>query len=607
MPLLIHELSRLAAALIPRAQLGEALRSPAGPLAISRLLLPERPTSDPDDRYSEQNGDAVAFFKVVAVDFDGTLTLGGGIAPRAVEAIEEARRNGLAIVLVTGRIGAELQTEFPQIADHVDAMVLENGAVIVIEGRAHTLAPPVDGGFAQALADRGVPYRRGEVLVAVDGEHAATVVEVIGELGLDYQITRNRAALMVLPAGITKGTGLATILAEMNLSPHNTVAVGDAENDLSLFGLAEIGAAVADAVPSVRRNADIVLDEPDGAGVAELLTGPYLNGAQRWCPTRRWVDIGAFDDTTPTRIPGSQGRILVTGPAASGKSYLVGLMAERWILANYCVLVLDPEGDHVQLQQFNQVQVVDGGHHLPEPAELVNTLHPHSSVVVDMSGLAETRKIDYMHRLRSTAEAHRERYGFPHWVIYDEAHLLGTDEQAHWARRGGYVLSSFAPASLPAHEIDSSDIVLTLTNAETPADVVFRRRATIRFGSGPDRGFTIADRQTTHVRHRHKYADICLPQERRFYFHITDGQVIAPAATMRDFSTAVRHLDQRTLEYHLERGDFSRRLDGTIADKRARNTGGWLGGRAAGPSRRGAGTHTSPTHPRGRATVSIRR
>ena len=155
--------------------------------------------------------------------------------------------------------------------------MLENGAVIVIEGRAHALAPPVDGGLGQALAERGVPYRRGEVIVAVDGEHATAVIEVIGELGLDYQITRNRAALMVLPAGITKGTGLATVLAEMNFSPHNTVAVGDAENDLSLFGIAEIGAAVADAVSSVRRNADIVLDKRT-APVSPSLTGPYLTG-----------------------------------------------------------------------------------------------------------------------------------------------------------------------------------------------------------------------------------------------------------------------------------------------------------------------------------------
>ncbi len=242
-------------------------------------------------------------------------------------------------------------------------------------------------------------------------------------------------------------------------------------------------------------------------------------------------------------------------------------MAERWIVANYCVLVVDPEGDHVQLQQLERVHVIDAAHHLPEPAELVNTFQPQSSMVVDMSGLAEASKVDYVHRLRSTAEAHREQYGFPHWVIYDEAHLLGTNEQAHWTRRGGYVLSSFASASLPAKEIDGSDVVLTLDHPDTTVDIASPRRATVRFGSGPTRPFTITDRMTTHVRRGHKYADITLPRERRFYFHTTDGIPIAPAATMHDFSTAVKHLGQDALEYHLERGDFSHWLDGTIADK----------------------------------------
>ncbi|HTY32252.1 HAD family hydrolase [Mycobacterium sp.] len=512
-------------------------------------------------------GKAVAFFKVVAVDLDGTIASGGDLSPEALEAIDKARRDGLAIVLVTGRIGAELHAEFPRIADHVDALVLENGAVVVLDGQTHALAEPVDHGLHEALATRGVPYRRGEVLVAVDGEHAATVVEVIGELGMDYQIVRNRSALMVLPAGTTKGTGLTALLAKMNLSPHNTVAVGDAENDLSLLGAAEVGAAVADAVPSVRRFADVVLDQPDGAGVAELLAQPYLAGAQRWCPPRRWVDIGTFDDGSTTRLPGSQGRIVVTGPAASGKSYLLGLMAEQWILAGYCVLVIDPEGDHLQLQQLNQVQVLDGGHRLAEPAEIVNALRPNSSTVVDLSGLAEPRKSEYVRRLRSTAEAHRQQHGFPHWVVYDEAHLLGSDEEAHWARRGGYVLCSFAPASLPPREIDNSDVALTLTGADIAADIAARRRATIRFGSQPPRGFTIAERRTAHVRHRHKYADIRLPPERRFYFRPTNGECIPAAASMHDFCNAVRHLDQQALEYHLERGDFSHWLEGTIADK----------------------------------------
>jgi len=51
---------------------------------------------------------------------------------------------------------------------------------------------------------------------------------------------------MVLPAGITKDSGLTAVLTEMNLSAHNTIAVGDAENDLSLFAVAEIGVAVVE-------------------------------------------------------------------------------------------------------------------------------------------------------------------------------------------------------------------------------------------------------------------------------------------------------------------------------------------------------------------------
>lgn len=245
-------------------------------------------------------------------------------------------------------------------------------------------------------------------------------------------------------------------------------------------------------------------------------------------------------------------------------------MAERWVLAGYCVLVVDPEGDHVELQELNQVQAVDARHYLPEPTELVDTLlHPYSSIVLDLSALAGSDKTDYLHRLRLTAEAYRQQHGFPHWVIYDEAHLLGADQVARWTRRGGYVLSSFAPGSLPAHAIDSTDVVLELPYDETSGGAASKTlpRATLRFGSEPARPFTVADRRTPHVRHRHKYADVSLSNERRFYFSPVDGQYIAPAATMHDFRAAIRHLDPQALRHHLERGDFSRWLESTIADK----------------------------------------
>lgn len=55
----------------------------------------------------------MTFFKVVAADFDGTLTSSGKLDPEVLRAIDQARSDGLTIVVATGRIGAELHAEFP--------------------------------------------------------------------------------------------------------------------------------------------------------------------------------------------------------------------------------------------------------------------------------------------------------------------------------------------------------------------------------------------------------------------------------------------------------------------------------------------------------------
>ncbi len=104
----------------------------------------------------------------------------------------------------------------------------------------------------------------------------------------------NRGELMILPAGISKGTGLLAALSELGVSPHNVLAVGDAENDLALLQVAEIGVAVANAVPSLVEHADLVLEERNGAGVAALLAGPVLTGEQMIRPARPRIAIGRF-------------------------------------------------------------------------------------------------------------------------------------------------------------------------------------------------------------------------------------------------------------------------------------------------------------------------
>ncbi len=85
---------------------------------------------------------------------------------------------------------------------------------------------------------------------------------------------------MVLPAGINKASGLAAALARLRLSPLNVVGIGDAENDHAFLRACGCAVAVANALPMVKEDADLVASMPRGAGVAETI-GRILDGVQR--------------------------------------------------------------------------------------------------------------------------------------------------------------------------------------------------------------------------------------------------------------------------------------------------------------------------------------
>jgi hypothetical protein len=134
------------------------------------------------------------------------------------------------------------------------------------------LAEPPPEEFIKALQERGVdPLAIGKVIVATWHPHETTVLEVIRESGLEWQVIFNKGAVMVLPSGINKAFGLSAALDEMGLSPHNTVSVGDAENDHTLLDSCGYGVAVANALPMLKEHADYVTKGERGAGVVELI------------------------------------------------------------------------------------------------------------------------------------------------------------------------------------------------------------------------------------------------------------------------------------------------------------------------------------------------
>jgi 3-deoxy-D-manno-octulosonate 8-phosphate phosphatase KdsC-like HAD superfamily phosphatase len=431
------------------------------------------------------------FVRAVALDLDGTLTDDGRLSPVALSAIERARDGGVVVILVTGRILSELEADFPGIGQCFDAVVGENGAVISLGDDVRELAPPVEDAVSEALAARGVSVRGGRVLLACDAAHAPDVVDTCGALGLDCQVVRNRGALMVLPAGVSKGMGLLAALAEFGVSAHNTLAVGDAENDLALLEAAEVGVAVANALPSLQAHADLVLEQPDGAGVAALLSGPIRSGQQLVWPARRRLMIGRFEDGTPATVPGAQANVLVCGDSGAGKSYLAGLLVEGWVTHGYTVLVLDMEGDHVALDRLHNTVVLDGQ---PSAAELLSVLRQQSlSVVLDVSTLSPDGRLEYLRTLPPVIEAERAAWGLPHWIVVDEAHATlgegGVAANVFRPTDRGYCLVTYHPEQLCAEALATIDVTITATALE-PA----RRggaQARLRESGGLERSVTL--------------------------------------------------------------------------------------------------------------------
>jgi hydroxymethylpyrimidine pyrophosphatase-like HAD family hydrolase len=505
----------------------------------------------------------VRWYRAVALDLDGTLTLGGWPSPVVLDAIATARRQGLRVLLVTGRILADLQLDFPGLADRFDLVVAENGAVLRGPDWTRLLAEPVPAAVLRRLHEAGVRVRQGQVLLACDAAADHIALDAVESLGLDVALVRNRGALMLIPAGVTKGTGLREALAELGTSPHNTVAVGDAENDHAMLAAAGLGVAVANAVDALRAVADLVLTLPDGAGVADLLAGPVLAGEQRIHPARRRIVLGTTSAGEPVALPSAQTNLLITGESESGKSYLAGLVIEQLAAQGYTVLVVDPEGDHVPLGVLRAVTVVSG-EQLPDPVEVPALyVQGQTSIVLDLSRLDPTGREHYLRELWPAVADQRAQTGLPHWLVLEEAqnlHWCRTTDNGHRDGFGqwGLCLVSYRPEQIAPELLTRMEWRVHLSTGG--------RSALLTPPQGAPYPLRLGRRATRHVRHWHKYVDSPLPEQRRFFFHPTDHSPAPVAANLREFVTALSTVPDEVIAFHAGRGDFSRWLGGVYRD-----------------------------------------
>jgi hydroxymethylpyrimidine pyrophosphatase-like HAD family hydrolase len=212
-------------------------------------------------------------FLALACDYDGTIASQGRVPSRVIEALEELKRSGRTLLLVTGRTREEWLDRFPS-PRLFARVILENGALLFcpesgdVEELAHR--PPPE--FLRRLRERGLsPLAAGRVIVATRRPNETAVLDVIRELGLGLDVVFNKEAVMVLPSGVSKATGLEAALGELKIPPQRVVGVGDAENDQAFLELCGAAVAVANALPSLKEKADWVTPSAEGEGVVEVV------------------------------------------------------------------------------------------------------------------------------------------------------------------------------------------------------------------------------------------------------------------------------------------------------------------------------------------------
>ena len=530
-------------------------------------------------------------YHVLATDYDGTIATDGVLDEPTVDALRKLLGTGRKLVLVTGRELVDLQRTCPHL-ELFQLVVAENGALLYRpSNKTQTvLGDPPPPGFVAELERRGVaPLTTGASIIATWEPHSQTVLDTIRDLGLELQVIFNKGAVMVLPAGVNKATGLTAALRELRLSPRNVVAVGDAENDHSFLKLCELSAAVANALPAVKDAADIVTKADHGAGVAELAAGLIENdlAGPRARPERRSLEFGTSDGK-PVALQPFGGCVLICGPSASGKSTVAKRIVESIRDGGYQFCLVDPEGDYEVFGGAVVIGKPDAAPKLDEVEQLLDDVGVNG--IVSLTGTPLSDRPPFFVELLSKLLQMRTRYGRPHWLVIDEVHhVMPADWQPPNAllpeRLESVLMITVHPELLSLEILKRVTKVIAVgtTARDTLARIAEMRGIEIATGSAApekpgeallwstdeDRVSLIETLQPTeeHRRHSRKYAEGNLSPNRSFYFRGEQGKLNLRAKNLVQFLELAEGVDDDTWAYHFRLGDYSRWFRDSINDE----------------------------------------
>jgi hydroxymethylpyrimidine pyrophosphatase-like HAD family hydrolase len=525
------------------------------------------------------------------VDYDGTIAEDGVVSDRTIQSLEKVRESGRQVVLVTGRQLEDLLRVFPRV-EIFDRVVAENGAVLYCPTtrEQRVFAESAGAEFIRALREAGIyPLDEGRVIVATQRPNETKILEIIRDMGLELQVIFNHGAVMVLPSGVNKASGLKVALHEIGLSVHNSVGIGDAENDHAFLAITECSVAVANALDALKKRVDYVTRGEAGDGVVELIDH-LLDSDLRALPplSRHRIVFGLRADHSEVSISPYGNSVLIAGPSGSGKSTLASTFLEKLGGFGYQVCVVDPEGDYSELE--GAVTLGDNQRPPTVPEVLKLLAEPWQNVTVNLLGIPLKDRPAFFESLLHGVQELRGRTGRPHWLMIDETHHVLPSA---WKYPGPTVpdpslsvmMITVEPDKLPQAALQLADLVIAV--GENPdrtldifCDAVGYARSS-NFGAELSTGEAIgwfcktadppflfqgfpptSERQ----RHQRKYAEGELPPELSFYFRGPEKKLNLRAQNLSVFVQIAEGVDDATWLFHLREGDVSRWFREVIKD-----------------------------------------
>lgn len=418
-------------------------------------------------------------YLALCTDYDGTLATDGRVLPETVSALERLLASGRRLVLVTGRELDDLQQVCPHLG-LFEYVVAENGALLFepSTGKETPLAARPPDSFVSTLRQRGVgPISVGRVIVATWEPHEMVVLETIRDLGLELQVIFNKGAVMILPAGVNKATGLVSALEKMGLSAHNAVGIGDAENDHALLALCECSAAVANALPTLKSAADIVTAADHGAGVVELIDemlGDDLASREAQLK-RHHILLGTDLSGAEVHIPPHGEAVLLVGGDSNDRSRAATALIERFAAQGYSFCLIDAEGRHGEIAAAVSLGTSTRPPTIDEVCKLLQGAD--QSGVVNLAGLTVGERRPFVDKLLAQVAQLRARLGHPHWLVLDETQNLLPAEGNGGGTHGGAVLHITERPDAVAREVLRSISLVVVVGAAARGETLLQEFA----------------------------------------------------------------------------------------------------------------------------------